>query len=642
MSRSPLFAEFAIGILCLAQSGGAAAQSRTTDNAVTQAEDAFGYSVGSESLGIYNSDNVRGFSPTAAGNIRIDGLYFDPVVGLSSLIVESQSIKVGLSAQGYPFPAPSGIVDQHLRRPADHLGASILTNADSHGSLGAEIDASVPLAPGAGIAVGIKRGRWHFTDGTTSSYHHEALIGRWSPSIGIEVLPFWSAFTDIDNNSSPTYLPAGEFIPPQPRSGHYTGPWWNGINRTQINFGLLTSAQLSDSWQLRVGAFRSLQHLRNGYTYLITDIQPDGSAHRTMFVNPPVERAGTSGEIRLTHTINDGPRLHLIHLSLRGRSNNRGYGGEDEVDLGESSIYQDINGPRPQFQFGPVSHDRLHQWLYGIAYDGRWKGVGELSFGVSRSLYRKTSLTPDDTIVARSSPLLYNASASILASHAVALYAGYSRGFEESGSPPSSAANRSEALPAILTSQVDGGVRVNLTSQLKAVEGLFDLSRPYFGFDSANRYVPIGTTRSRGAEFSVSGNLSDTLTLVAGGVILDARVDVPASLAADVGARPVGIPSHIFNFDADWKVRAVPGLSVNASLSERGRTPATTDNVVSLPDRAQVDLGARYAFSVGDTRASARVEISNLFDARGFGSAGPGAYYPNAARYASAYLTVDL
>src|SRR4051812_47912126 len=90
------------------------AQERSTDNAVTQAEDGFGFSVGRETLGIYSAGNVRGFSPTAAGNVRIDGLYFDPAASLTSAISNSTSIKVGLSAQGYPFAAPSGIVDYRL------------------------------------------------------------------------------------------------------------------------------------------------------------------------------------------------------------------------------------------------------------------------------------------------------------------------------------------------------------------------------------------------------------------------------------------------------------------------------------------------------------------------------------------------
>ena len=55
------------------------AQQKSTENAVTSADDAFGTSVGLESTGIYSQHNVRGFSPLDAGNARIDGIYFDPV-----------------------------------------------------------------------------------------------------------------------------------------------------------------------------------------------------------------------------------------------------------------------------------------------------------------------------------------------------------------------------------------------------------------------------------------------------------------------------------------------------------------------------------------------------------------------------------
>lgn len=57
---------------------------RASENVVTEAEDAFGFSVGRESIGLYSSSNVRGFSPLAAGNVRIEGLYFDPYLTLMS------------------------------------------------------------------------------------------------------------------------------------------------------------------------------------------------------------------------------------------------------------------------------------------------------------------------------------------------------------------------------------------------------------------------------------------------------------------------------------------------------------------------------------------------------------------------------
>lgn len=57
----------------------AATGQRAAENAVRQASDAFGTSIGREDIGLYDSESVRGFSPTAAGNVRIDGLYFDQV-----------------------------------------------------------------------------------------------------------------------------------------------------------------------------------------------------------------------------------------------------------------------------------------------------------------------------------------------------------------------------------------------------------------------------------------------------------------------------------------------------------------------------------------------------------------------------------
>jgi iron complex outermembrane receptor protein len=618
----------------------AGAQNRSSENAVTGAEDAFGFSIGRESLGIYDSGNVRGFSPTAAGNLRIDGLYFSPVVGLTELIVESQSIKVGLSAQGYPFAAPSGIVDQSLRRPTTASGASVILNGDSRGTAGIELDGSVPLSSTLAVRAGYNGGRTHFDDGTRNRFHSEALVARWRPAANIEVVPFWSAFTDIDDNSSPVYVPAGEFIPPEPRAGRYTGPKWNRINRTLFNYGVVASAELSPTWLLRVGAFRSIRHLRTGFTNLIENITPAGAADRTLFADPPSSNSGISGEVRLTHVVAEGPRLHTLHFSLRGRDNRREFGGEEEIDLGRSSIFAVIDPPRPNFRFGAQSHDHLREWIYGIAYDGRWKDVGELSFGISKTAYRKATASPDLTIVSRATPTLYNGTLTLLPFRGVAVYGGFSRGFEESGSPPASAVNRSDALPAIITRQVDGGVRVHLAPKLSAVAGLFSLQRPYFGFDSANFYVPIGTTRSRGAEFSISGNLTNRLTLVAGGVLLDARVQASRA-AVLIGGRPVGIPGHIVSIDANWST-PVAGLSLDANLAHRGKTPATTDNLVQVPARVQVDLGGRYSFKLRQLNATARIQIGNLFDSRGFTVAGPGAYAPNGARAASAQLTVDL
>ena len=66
------------GFAALALPGLAHAQ-RANENAVASADDAFGSSVGLEQTGIYSEQDTRGFSPSKAGNARIDGIYYDPV-----------------------------------------------------------------------------------------------------------------------------------------------------------------------------------------------------------------------------------------------------------------------------------------------------------------------------------------------------------------------------------------------------------------------------------------------------------------------------------------------------------------------------------------------------------------------------------
>jgi iron complex outermembrane receptor protein len=621
----------------------AAAQDRTDDNAVTQAEDGFGFSVGRETIGIYTSGNARGFSPTAAGNVRVEGLYFDPAIALSSIINDSTSIKVGLSAQGYPFAAPSGIVDQLLRRPGDKAAASIVLNGDSYGSYGLEIDGSLPIGKRLSLGYGVTAGRTAFPDGTDNFNHGQGLILRWRPAPGVEIMPFWTLANDYNDEAGPFYVPAGKFLPPLPPAHRFDGPEWADFRYTGTNQGVLASYAPARNWLLRVGAFRSVFDQQTSYSNLLVDLQPDGTADRLLIADPRAKNVSLSGEMRLTHSIVDGPRLHVIHLSLRERDARHQFDGSDEVDLGPTRIGVEEDSPKPAFAFGPTSRDRIRQATLGLAYDGRWRDVGEISFGISRADYRKTTWLPGIApIVSRSRPWLYNGTAAAYLSKSVSLYAGYARGLEESGVAPPNAANRNQPLNAILTEQKDAGIRWTVTGNVKVIAGLFDLRKPYFGFDATNRYTQVGTTRSRGAEFSVSGNLTKALNIVAGGYFLRPRVERDPTALGTIGSRPVGLPGHLVNLNLNWRTPILDGLSLDGTLLQRGRTPSTTDNLVALPARAQLNLGGRYRFKLVDRDATFRVQMSNVFDNRGFNTAGPGIYAATAGRYLSGYLAVDV
>ena len=141
--RSVLRTGAAVLVLLCASASAAHAQ-RADENAVRSADDAFGNSVGSERIGLYSDSDARGFSPVSAGNIRIEGLYIDNPVGFTSRLVAGSTLRVGIAAQGYPFPAPTGLADYALRRVGDSGVVSLNLRAGPFASRAVSLDTSNP------------------------------------------------------------------------------------------------------------------------------------------------------------------------------------------------------------------------------------------------------------------------------------------------------------------------------------------------------------------------------------------------------------------------------------------------------------------------------------------------------------------
>lgn len=616
-----------------------AAGARAGENAVRQAGDAFGTVVGREETGLYNADEVRGFSPRVAGNVRINGLHFDPVFFPSDRIAGSTVIRVGPTVFGSPFPSPTGVVDLSLRTPGDRPAASLLANVDSWGSYIFEVDAALPVADGLSLGLGGQAAQEHMGDGTRDYYYEGAVIAHWRPAPGLSLTPFVSLAYTPFHEAATIYVPAGEGLPPRLPRNFWNGPRWQRTRETELNAGGVLDADLGGGWQVKAGLFRSSIAYHEDYTNLLTDVTANGAARSQVIVDPPLLFASTSGEARLSHGWREDRRSHRLHLAFRGRDAARRFGGAATVDVGPTTLTGALTGAQPAVAFGPQADDRFRQWTLLAGYEGQWQGVGEISLGVQRSDYYKRIVLPDrGTLVTRSQPVLFNANAAVTITERLALYGGHVTGLEESGVAPEQAANRNEALPAIRTRQFDAGLRWSL-GRLRLVAGLFEVSKPYFNLDAGGIFRELGTVANRGLEASLSGPLTDSLTIVAGTVQLRPRVT--ANLPG-VGRQPVGAIRETYTASADWRPPFAPGLSLDVNLFHVSSQTATVSNRVAIPARTYIDLGGRYRFNLARKSATLRLQVENLLDFQGYELFGAGAYRPIWGRAAIAYLTVDL
>ena len=617
-----------------------AAGSRTGENAVRQAGDAFGTTIGREEIGLYSESEVRGFSPRVAGNVRIEGLYFDPVVFPSGRISGSTVIRVGPTVFGTPFPSPTGVVDIALRVPGDRTAASVLVSADTWGSKTVEADLALPLSDSFSLGLGGQVAQEHFGDATRDYYFEGAMIARWQPLPGLKIVPFVSLAYTPFHEAATIYLPVANTLPPRLPRNFWNGPRWQRTRETELNAGAVIDADFGSGWALKAGLFRSSVGYFADFTNLLVDVAADRTARHEVIIDPPLLFASTSGEVRLTRTWADGARSHRLHLAVRGREAVRRFGGAVLADFGPTTIDTPSTAPQPASAFTAQERDRFGQWTVGASYEGRWEEVGELSLGLQRSDYRKRiGLPGNPPIQTRDRPWLWNANLAVVLTKRLAAYGGYVTGLEESGVAPENAVNRNEALPAIRTKQIDAGLRWNPLGEIRIVAGVFSIAKPYFNLDPAGRFRQLGDVTHRGVEASLSGPLTDTLTLVAGTVLLDpvVRADVPG-----VGRRPVGAVRQTITASADWRPAALPGVSFDANIYRISSQTATVSNSVAIPPRTYFDLGGRYRFKLAGKAAVLRLQVENLLDIQGFELYGAGAYRPILGRAGQAYLTIDL
>lgn len=270
------------------------------DNPVTAADDAFGLTLGLESIGMYSPGQVRGFSPRTAGNLRIEGLYFDQQGSLSNRVIEGSTIRVGVTEIGYAFPAPTGIVDYTLRRPAAGTpGATLIATAGPYQGRGLSLDTSIPLIgqelvlPAGASYQESSQTPYGAYPGYTSNVTSLGLTPKWSPTdaITVRVLLDWQQTRGA--KTFPLYYTAGAYQPPN-ITRNYLGQDWAEARKLTANSGALATWKLNQTWSLAAGIFHSAAHNPQTFADLYTAIQPDGRSEHIVIGYPNQSLASTS------------------------------------------------------------------------------------------------------------------------------------------------------------------------------------------------------------------------------------------------------------------------------------------------------------------------------------------------------------
>jgi len=630
-------------ITCLALSGRAFGQ-RADDNAVTAAEDAFGTSVGFQSVGLYSPGDARGFNPQQAGNLRIEGLYFDQETSVTSdCLVRETTMRVGFAAQSYSFPAPTGIVDLSLRTPGDKEVVSAVLTRGVFDSATADLEAQIPLAATLGVDVCAGYRRSFAIDVFREG--HGALFGttfRWRPTPRTEIIPFWSYVTGGASRIVPIVYTDGIVTPlPLFHTQDLGTQEWTTWAWQMTTLGAVVKSTLGEGWTLATGLFHSHERDAQSFNPYMT-LTGGRTADSVMDLSPPYSNTSTSGELRLARAFTDGVHRRQVQFAVRGRTVERYFGGDAITDLGLIALDNQASVGKPTTPTTALSHDSTRQLDLGLTYEERWQGVGSFAVGMLNDHYHRTVLIPQAAVNAdRVNPWLVNLRAEIEGRRDLLFYTSFVQGLEDSALAPVSANNRYEPPPATRTRQVDGGVRWAPAEDVRLIFGAFDIHKPYFNVDAGNIYTQLGRLEYRGLETSLSYNRGG-LTVLIGGVRLQPRVERTVPEPGATGNTPLGPVPLTLMASVDYAPPRWGPWAASLQWNRLSPRVATSDDATDLPVLATLAAGVRYHRTIGSYAWTVRLDGFNLTDTRGLHVSNQEVVLPEPARRFMLTVAADL
>ena len=580
--------------------------------------------------GFYENINVRGFELDNLTSYRRENLVY--VNQARNPFENKASVEIikGPSAIRYGFTPPGGIVNYVLKRPTESPYNFIQTFADTNGSIGIHGDFGGTVNEKFGYRINaVVAQDASFINDVSGPRQMFSTFFEWRPikNLRIDIESEYQGI-EIERQSAIRVGSFAESVTDAERRQlldsfdrtTFLGQSWAVQNTSNFINSIGANYQISENWSVQ----SNFQHMDLN---LIT---------RPALIRPGTLQANGNYDIRVVNVPVEFPTFSLEGF-IKGKLNTFGlqhevaFGGSytkvefnrsspiGDVDLGPSNIFNPIRYDLPDFATGAVSDfNTLNQkavyitdfigitenleLLAGIRYTEQENRDIFNDTGSLRTSYKDNFITPNFGIIYS----LFDSTS---------IYASYSTGVTQGAEIPVDATNFGDEtfLDPIETEQFEFGVKTRLFKNAQLTAAYFNIDLPLAFLDGNNIFRYGGSQQNQGLELTLSGEVSERIRVILGGLYMDAEIDNPIEPNID-GNRPISEVEFQGNLYVDYKI-PVKGLAMNAGLFYTGERFADNENTFSIDGYTRFDLGARYGFNLGATKMTARVNVRNLFNA---------------------------
>jgi iron complex outermembrane recepter protein len=572
--------------------------------------------------GFFDTVAIRGFTLGNGGNYFRDGLWFQNQVQTPFENKASVEILKGLSAIRYGFNAPGGVLNYTVKR--------LELFGNGFGGIGGHLDVGGPVSDTLGIRVNAVVAQDElFVRGIGGPRQMVSAFVSWkaAPNLTLDAEAEYQyleveqqsiiALTSFANGLSQAQIRdlLGRFDPQT-----YLGQRWTTYPTRNFIGSLRATWDFAPGWQLKA-AIQKMDLLRNQNAAGIAarSIQANGDYTATLFFSPDQRRDPLSGQLWVEGRFDTAGISHDLVIGTYFVNNRLTFPNGFSGNIGTSNIFapREIADPRAvsdpsytgarerQFALYATDYVTVADWLNLFAGVRYTRPIFESFTGPDRppaTRYDQDVVTPSFGFVVKPK-------------ETISLYGSYARGLEAGGTAPINTVNANQQLPPLTSEQFELGIKAELAKGALLTFALFDIARDLELIDDQNRFVQDGRQRHRGAELTLAGDITSTLRLVTGAMLLDAKVLRAANTALN-GRRPTNVPEFQANAFLDWRLPTPAKLWVNGGIYHTGSRFIDNINSFAVAAQTRFDLGLRSTFAVGETALTARLIVENVTNAR--------------------------
>ncbi len=603
-------------------------------------------------VGYWDFATVRGYVLDNRFNYRREGLPINAETSIALDNKEQVEILRGTSGMQAGTSAPGGLVNYVVKRPTDAPLRSVRMDTNSTGDTLLGVDLGDRF--GADKALGYRLNAAgeslnSATAATRGSRRLLALALDWRISRDT-LLQVEGEYSRRSQPSVPGLSLLGTSLPtPDPKININSQPWSQPVVLEGATGTVNLEQRLNSDWRwtAQAGTQKLTSDDRAAFPFGCTSPTAwigdrycaNGDFDLYDFSSNGEHRSTDAAQLQINGHISTGAVQHQVGAAWLSSNTRDRFGLGAYNYVGTENLYQ-LQALPPDLTASPQSANRTeHSNEISVYDDIAWTPRLSTWLGLRHTRLERSSAYPDGsdaTSYAQSLSTPWAALTYQLTPEHM-LYASWGKGVESQVVPnrPDQYTNPGQALSAITSRQAEFGIKAadhDLHWQLS----YFSIVRPTTNLDAcANLGITPctgaydGSDEHRGLEASAQWH-GGPWSLQASASLMHARREGSVVDPSINGQVPTNVPDNILRAQADYRVTALPGLTVQARLSHEGARAVLPDGSVMLPAWNQLDSSLRYDAIVHGTLTTWTLGVDNLLDRRFFKES------PN--QYGHAYL----